>query len=534
MKLSLAWSDLLIEEGKLDPLGLWRVGDRLNDDLLKPFTTVVLHRPARYFSMYSWMFYYLEKCSYKDNKLFWKHFFRMEVILLSAIQLHKTHNYENFRGQIGSESAKKLLETTKDIIDLKKTDKLRNGWEVNYKMPMFAFGLLQVDFDSPNNIRLTEKGRNIAHAYENVISGTAYFRKYLDELRIPLDVIKKLSEVSCPCLTFATKNTKVINERESIIDNMLKGKGLIQSEEDTKLLSSIYLILNCMMSVKLPFDKFLWHRILSTQVYKDGKNIKAYVPPPQYDLTFRKWQIYNDDLLFVYALENGLSGFLQNLQEIGDMKFNELADIGKGFLSHGLRQFKKDKLKGLFPLKAKMVDSISALTALSPKERFIIEDLLFEHIYSSTGGLTVFYSFLLYLYVQANHISKHGNIVYKPALGFYNEASSRDGLELSLVSASNDLKYFGDGETEGFFVEYFIRRWIANRQIDTRFDRGKDIAWFSYNHETKTINFEANYDAYLYRASRLNILMTYLLNLEVVHYEDDHWVPNSGSSLFPI
>jgi len=29
MKISVEWSDLIIEEGKLDPLGLWRVSDRL-------------------------------------------------------------------------------------------------------------------------------------------------------------------------------------------------------------------------------------------------------------------------------------------------------------------------------------------------------------------------------------------------------------------------------------------------------------------------------------------------------------------------
>ena len=42
MKLTASWSDLLIEKGTRDPLGLWRVGDRMISELLGPFTTVVM------------------------------------------------------------------------------------------------------------------------------------------------------------------------------------------------------------------------------------------------------------------------------------------------------------------------------------------------------------------------------------------------------------------------------------------------------------------------------------------------------------
>jgi hypothetical protein len=55
MQINIEYSDLLIERGRRDPLGLWRVGDRLAGELLPPFNTVVSQRPARYFSMYSWM-----------------------------------------------------------------------------------------------------------------------------------------------------------------------------------------------------------------------------------------------------------------------------------------------------------------------------------------------------------------------------------------------------------------------------------------------------------------------------------------------
>ena len=59
MTYEIGWNDLLIEKGTLDPLALWRVGDRMNADLLGPFTTVVKNRPARYLSMYCWIIDYL-------------------------------------------------------------------------------------------------------------------------------------------------------------------------------------------------------------------------------------------------------------------------------------------------------------------------------------------------------------------------------------------------------------------------------------------------------------------------------------------
>lgn len=107
MKINVEWSELLIEKGKLDPLGLWRVGDRLIGELLSPFTTVVQQRPARYFSMYCWILAEAGRGLSEKAKPeeFWGRFFVLEGIFLCATQLHDPHAYAGFGGRIGSEHA---------------------------------------------------------------------------------------------------------------------------------------------------------------------------------------------------------------------------------------------------------------------------------------------------------------------------------------------------------------------------------------------------------------------------------------------
>lgn len=99
VNIKVVWSDLLIDKGKLDPLGVWRVGDRMIADLLAPFTTVVAQRPARYFSMYCWALDHLSKQPIATKKEFWERFFVLEGVLLCAIQLHSPHSYDHFGGR---------------------------------------------------------------------------------------------------------------------------------------------------------------------------------------------------------------------------------------------------------------------------------------------------------------------------------------------------------------------------------------------------------------------------------------------------
>ncbi|HUL00955.1 MAG TPA: hypothetical protein VLX29_08880 [Nitrospirota bacterium] len=533
MKISIDWNDLLIEEGKLDPLGLWRVGDRLNGELLKPFTTIVLHRPARYFSMYCWIIQFLQENKIVDKNKYWERFYELESLLLCAIQLHHNHNYENFKGQIGSESAKTMIAAA--INNTIRAEKINNGWDVNYKTPMFDFALYEVDFGSPGNLKLTEAGTKLAEAYKNSIEATSFYREYLSKREVPVNVIRELSESSCPCLLFTPSTDFLLQEREAIINSMLRVvEG--NTEDKNKLLLSIYLILDCMISLDesgIPFNKIIWHRILSNQVYLTGAQFKNYDFPKRFEEIFKEWQLYNLDLLFVYSLENGLSGFLQYLQGLTtDLKFNELEPAAREMFKKGQLDCAQDNLIKMIPLAGNITSAYDYFNLQSSNLLYEFEARLVDKIQSASSGLRLFYSFLLYVYLQSKMNSKLKKADYKSSLEFYREGSERDGRELSLLNTLNDVSPVLNEKIEKGFTKIFLKKWIVDRQLETRITRGKDIAWFSRISETQTYSFEENYSTSLYRASRIDILLSFLLNIEIVREGDDSWVPNRSSSFF--
>jgi hypothetical protein len=116
------------------------------------------------------------------------------------------------------------------------------------------------------------------------------------------------------------------------------------------------------------------------------------------------------------------------------------------------------------------------------------------------------------------------------------EKSSIDEKELSLIQTTFILESYASDSMKEFFESVFMTDWIIQRQLSTRFLRGKEVAWLSYNNELKTYNWEATYNSYLYRASRLDILMTYLLNLDIVEYDAHNkgWLPNLSSSFYKV
>lgn len=539
MKISVEWSDLIIEEGKLDPLGLWRVSDRLATELLPPFTTVVTHRPARYFSMYAWLLNYLNSISFHDLKGYWKKFYQLEAVLLCAIQLHDKHNYDYFKGQIGKESAKKILSIgNKGVINYSKSRKIQNGWDPNYKKSMYQFRLIETDFGSVSNIRVTDRGKHLATCYENAIKNTKFYKSYLNNLSsIPMKIIKQLSEYSCPCLLHGASDSKFIKEKEAIINNTLKTIAEPNDIEFAELLSSISLIVDCMESVNKNgyiFDMYTWYKILSTGIYGD-RTYKKYSPPDEYKELFTKWEIYTLELMLVYSLEAALSAFLVYLHNKNG--YISESDLQSSLLNIYTNQINKiDKSDGVLIGKKNILSNIDHLVNLKPVvDRYKIECLLIDKIDSANDAEeNLIYSFLLYLYVQATFLNKKRNKEYSAAIKNYNEKSSMDGNELSLIQTTFIMESNASNSLKEFFESIFVTDWIIQRQFLIRTEREKDIAWLSYNKELKTYNWESTYSSNLYRASRLDILMTYLLNLDIVQYDTDNkgWLPNLSSSYY--
>lgn len=528
MKHEIKWSNLIIEKGVFDPLGLWRVGDRIIGNLLSPFTTVVTHRPARYFSMYCWMLHFLNNKKFNDTNSFWKQFYSLESLFLCAIRVHENHKYKHFQGQIGTGTAKKnISKIKKGLNKIGKLEKTNNGWESNYKNAMRDFFLIETDFGLTSKIKLTKRGIVLAEAYQKSIRQTQFYRCY-DGDELSYEMVEDLAKYSCPCLLYNPDNEMLADESRLIAEIMLT-KDQLGGHEDTEglenILSSTYLILHCLMEMDkngVPFSKQGWRKVLSTGLFE---SLTEYQVPDKFKPLFRKWEIYNLDSMFVYALEIGLCGFLEYLHQNNNyLQINKMNVLLEAF----------DSVCGQYDFFEKYVSvndietTVRNLASLRPEERLKVEDEIIKKTTSLKGQHRIISGFFLYLYVQALYYSKFMETEYKETIDFYRDFSDVDGAELTLEKTLDTLLDNPPKKIKDFFLNVYLKKWIVIRQLNTRRNRNKDVAWFSQNNETRTYNWEAAYKPGLYRAPRSEILLTFLLNLNIVEHKNGKWVPGKN------
>lgn len=520
LDLRVEWSELAIEKGKLDPLSLWRVNDRLISELLSPFTTILTHRPARYFSMFTWIIYYLNNQDFSDRKTFWNRFYEIEAVLVCAILKHKQHSYDYFSGLIGSESATKIVSNAQNDILKFSRKRISNGWDHNYKNPMYDFKLVETDYGFVSGLRVTEKGKKLALAYQDSIGDSKFFKDYLNESMIPIKVLEELAEYSCPCLVFNPENDLLKREQKISIECFLRNdKTDSKDESDLKLksiLSSMKLILHFMGFLgkeNVLFTRQVWRRVLSTHF--TGSSI--YIIPEEFSETFRKWELYNLESLYVYSLESGLSGFLEHLQKQDNTYESALIKPIEQFYDDMDSQVELvDNIK----IRSSINQFIANILKLNPEHLFDLENRLVNEIEISNSIRKIFYSFILCLYAQSLYLKKNNDPSYISAVKFYLDKADIDGMELSL---NQSVKELSSHSIKDYILNIYLRKWIIQRQQYTRDKRNKDVAWFSINRETKTYNWESDYNPGLYRAARCEILMTFLLNMGIVHHTQEGW-----------
>jgi hypothetical protein len=522
MKIELHWSELLIEKGRLDPLGIWRVGDRLIAELLPPMTTVVTNRPARYVNMYCFIFFYLNGKNFKEKKQFWKRFYEIESMFLCSIQKHVPHSYEKFAGQIGSEAANKIIDSQKGSLINFDGAKINNGWEANYKNPMAQFELIEPDFGVVSGIRLTDRGEKLASAYEVSIENTEFYRTYLSSTSLPVKTIEALSEYSCPCIFYEPHTEELIEERNLSISILLKPEKEIVEKNQSFLWQSLELYINFMKSLSEKNVKFTpknWRIVLSTGIFD---NKFRYNPPVELMNTYKMWEIYNLDSLFVFSLESTLSGFLEHLH-------NKDGVINKNKINMELFTDSFYEIKSiyddLFSWSESIKFNIELIGLLDSPEHFTLEQKLIKKVNETSDINKMIHSFLLYVYVQSLYYKINNSDNYVDAVSFYSENSNIDGLELSLIYTNQQMKE--DMQLKRFFSDVFLKEWVVNRQLQTRSQRGKEVAWFSEIKEIDSFAWEDSYSPNIYRADRSSILMSFLLNLKVVNFSDNGWVIDS-------
>ena len=395
---------------------------------------------------------------------------------------------------------------------------------------MYDFFLIETDFGLTSKVKLTKRGEALAKAYQKSIESSEFYKNLNDE-NIDYAVVEDLSKYSCPCLLYNPSNELLANEVNVISSNMLTKLnlgGYENIEGLDNILSSTYLMLNCLMEMdknSMAFSKQGWRRVLSTGLFENDAPYKA---PEKFKQLFRHWEIYNLDSIFIYSLETGLCGFLEFLHKnkgyLPVTRINILADVFDTVC--GRFDFFKNHV-----LVSDIETTLNNLASLNPEEQLEIEEDLIEKILNHKSEYRVVCGFLLYIYVQALYYAKLHNNDYKETIDFYGDHSEIDGWELSLQKTMEINFDSPHKNIKDFFLNEYLKKWIVDRQLDTRNTRRKDVAWFSYNNETKSYNWETAYQSGLYRAPRSEILMTFLLNLNIVEYQDGKWVPGCNIDL---
>lgn len=517
------WSDLLIEKGKLDPLALWRVGDRLIAELLPSFTTVVGQRPARFFAMYCWILREASNgCEPDSNpEVFWGNFWEIEGIFLTAIQFHKPHTYEHFKGLIGSEKAgilaDQIRETgTLDFSELRR-ENFVNGWDVNYKNPMSHFLLTEIDPAVPGGLRLTSKGKLLADAYELTISSSSFCQSHRDVRDLSVSVLENLAHVSCPCLAHQPSTGGLIDEQQVARELLIRPPtNTEQSDISIYQWQSIHLLLHFLEHLKTSGIEFyleVWRRALTTNRIADGI---SYEPFPSAEDVFQRWQMYALDSLFVFSLESGLQGFLEFLQNNGPSlrtsRVKECVDLI--FLQKAI-----ERVGMTFDPSITVMNQMLKFT---PDEHLSIETKLTNAIFDSSGVTRIALAYLLFLYCISQYINLKNDPLRENAVAFYEDRAYINDDDFSLYRVLNLVH--GRSEIE-LFQDVFLHQSILNRQLETRSTRSKEVAWFSVSppSESDSYNWEEEYNPNIYRASRLENVLGFLLNLDLVDVIDNRW-----------
>ena len=529
VKLEAGWNEFLIEKGVRDPLAVWRVGGRMVSELLRPYTTVITNRPARYFSMYSWAIHRLnEEHSLSDKTGFWRRFARLEAILLCAIASHPEHAYPGFGGAIGTKASSELLRKVTDgAVDLSRFTKIANGWQTNYLKPMRDLGLLDLDPGLPSGLKLTSAGLELAEAYGASIRTSEFFRSYVTSDRVPIRVIEELASVGCTCLLHSPSTELLRTEHHSCLKHLLvhPNSERVNCDEPDLLEASMHLLLDVLRAsddIGEPLNLTRWRRVLSTGLLNPNS---PYNVPGSMKSIFRKWQLYNADALLVYSLEQGLAGFLEDLHKRGTTGLSKTALKAGQFTKAHDRTIETEPKFTIFR-SGQVRDCVQKVARLDPGQLYRLEAALIDEVHDSDGRSRVASAYLLHLYVRGIFEALETTPNNHEAIEFYADAAQRDGHELSLLhlaSRSSDEQGVDENLVDNFLVDLVI-----NRQLSTREARGKEQAWFAFISETATYEWESEYVPHLYRAARSNIFMSLVLSLGLVERsEDEHgWLPN--------
>ncbi|WP_155937429.1 hypothetical protein, partial [Methanoculleus sp. MH98A] len=296
----------------LDPLGLSRVSDYIVGNLL-PGITVMTNR-GRNYGFYCWAV--ARALEDVDKAQFFTRVAQHEAAYVIGSLLDAEDNFPGAKGPIGNNRGVGAIQKSRSEennivpVDFSVLKHPSGGFKQYYRSPMERLGLI---LGNSSRVILSDKGREMADAFEKSIRDTEYFRENLGKTAIEFRVLKEYGEM-CSHLRMSQ-----FKDEQKIFCDVFFGPNQYESVNPTSRMATLCLILNLVdyyskLGYSVTDDDFR-SIVYYGQSVNDG-NLVEYQPPNHLILeVMEQWRSFQFHEFFTLVLEQILTSFIYSLEE---------------------------------------------------------------------------------------------------------------------------------------------------------------------------------------------------------------------------
>lgn len=490
------WTEFVLQKGGQDPLAMdRRAANRMSLELFWGLT--VNTQIARYYAFYPWA---IERSRARDRGALLDDIIRAEkAYAVASLLAHSGDRCTT--GIVGADLADEygvLGRRSYTLPAIKWFSRDASGFGQLYQGPLYRLGLLK---NVNGMIETTERGRQLARAFERSVGGAEYAVHYFENDVVPAAVLTEYGSQACPCSLLQSSSTELELLRKLFFESQ-------DAKRERQLSRSLYLVLDIIQScteIGRPFNENCFRLAVFYQEIPDAETeaCHRYRCPSSLEAVRKRWRMFQAEDYFVFALETFLSALLDAAEAESDQKlelgsvleeleeFDSLELLGD-YLAVSLERDPQADLV-LSRLAQLMLGRVSAADIAAKASREFDRTTSAHSPWSETriaqrlaplnkarvksfewiiGSLAL----LLTLYLRFYHYPKERS----HAWDWYLARSSVDDLDLSLskwMYQNPDLLRRRRSIFD-FLVE-FLDLHVLRRQLRVGEDRDYDAAWFT-------------------------------------------------------
>lgn len=300
----------------LDPLGLDRTSDRMKAGLL--IGIISLTDRARYYSFYSWVIKNVNETENFARFVDFRNVFldRVRSYCLACISHSESNvssDHSSLQGLIKGRPKWREGGRYVQVQGFRHLGNPLGGYGYYYQASMNYLGLTEHELTRDV---LTPLGRKLADAFEQKISDTQYFKKFIGKEAIPRDVFQDYGSKCCICL-MSEADSPDRNILREIMFNLVPSRGvqtnIILHKRRKQSLSLILFLVSELSKYSVNIDEVMFLDSIYFGQFKKGMKIISIRFPQYLNDVVEKWRLLRCHDYFSYACETLLTVFLKAL-----------------------------------------------------------------------------------------------------------------------------------------------------------------------------------------------------------------------------